>query len=298
MLVKTDKPVSIGFVYVNERTNMDSRAVSSMDITDRNGVFFVSFDTVLQSFGTMNRNGRVYNAQNVWKSIVESERIQSYLKDNAWYGEMDHPVQEFENMKLSPERLQTPSMERRSHKIMSPRLDGNLLKARIQTASGTEFGVGFAKEVIQGLLPAFSCRAVAVMEMVNGQPTVSVKRMITYDWVLFPSHKEAHMVGDPSLHSKSLPIIKECGEVYDVSGNPTSKVFRDFIAPLKDLLGENAETDSSINTLMESCGLEPINIVGVTKSGNHTLVRDSDNIIYVNNSLDTKRRLTDFFSSF
>ena len=57
---------------------------------------------------------------------------------------MDHPLQEYKDKPLSPERIQTVKLDRRSHKIMRPKITGNMLNAHIETASGTEAGKGFA----------------------------------------------------------------------------------------------------------------------------------------------------------
>jgi len=293
MLLKTDDNTRLnGLVFVNETSNLDSREITGIDVHDKHGVFYVSFDTILHSFNVMNRNGRKYLADNVWKCITGSEKLQSLMNDKGWFGEMNHPTQYYVDKKLTPERLQDIDMANRSHKIMNPQVTGNLLKAHIQTSSGTDAGVGFAKEIIQGLHPAFSCRAVAVMEMMNGEPTVIVRRLITYDWVLYPSHKEAHAITDPKLKAKIIPVITESGT------DEKSDYYSDFIMPLKDILVESTETDDNLSLIMESFHLGYDDIVGVDKSHNHVIVKDNDNVIYADINPKTKHRLNDFFSSF
>lgn len=282
---------NIGSVFISEKSNMDCRDISSLDVVNKNGVFYVSFDANLHSFGVINRNNRQYLADNIWKCITESEKIQSWLADNAWFGEMNHPTQYYKNQELTPERLQDPAMENRSHKIMRPRINGNLLQAHIETASGTDVGIGFAKEIIQGLKPAFSCRAVAVMQMINGKPTVIIRRLITYDWVLYPSHKEAHIISEPKLVNKMVDVYKE-------SATDTDAYVPDFMMSLKDILKTVGNEDPNTAMIMESFNLSFDDLVGFDDTHKHAIIKDGDNRIYANISPKTKHRVDDFFASF
>jgi hypothetical protein len=290
MLTKKKPDKLAGYVFVSERSNMDNRDISKIEVHREHGIFYVSFDACLHSFGVINRNQRMYLADNSWQCITESEKIQSWLADNAWYGEMNHPTQYLKNSELTPQRLQDPAMENRSHKILRPRIEGNLLLSHIETASGTDVGVGFGKEIIQGLRPAFSCRAVAIMQMVNGKPTVIVRRLITYDWVLYPSHKEAHIISDPNLIEYSgMPIKESVGNTEDGF---------DFTIPLKEFMKETAETDENVNTIMESFNLSFDDLVGFDSKKEHLIIKDNDNRIYVDINPETKHRIDDFFAGF
>lgn len=293
MLVRHNKDCSdMGCVFISEKSNMDCRDITGVDVHDKHGVFFVSFDANLHSFDVINRNKRRYLLSNVKSAIEESEKIQSWLADNAWFGEMNHPTQYYKSQELTPERLQDPALENRSHKILRPTFNGNLLQAHIETASGTDVGVGFAKEIIQGLKPAFSCRAVATMQMIDGKPTVLIRRLITYDWVLYPSHKEAHIISEPKL-------VEKCVNVYKESTNDnTDEYVPDFMISLKDVLKNVGETDANVSTIMESFDLTYDDIIGVNKKHDKIIIKDVDNRIYANISPETKHRIDDFFSSF
>lgn len=281
---------NMGCVFISEKSNMDCRDITSVDVHDKHGVFFVSFDANLHSFDVINRNNRRYLLDNVRKSIFESEKILSWLADNAWFGEMNHPTQYYKNQELTPERLQDPAMENRSHKILNPTFKGNLLQAHIETASGTDVGVGFAKEIIQGLKPAFSCRAVAVMQMIDGKPTVIIRRLITYDWVLYPSHKEAHIISEPKL-------VEKCATVYRESANNDDYV-PDFMVSLKDVLKTISNTDPNTSTIMESFNLSYDDLLGFDNTHSKVIIKDRDNRIYANINAETKHRVDNFFSSF
>ena len=218
------------------------------------------------------------------------------LHDNAWYGEMDHPQQLEKNAELTPERIQSIYMPNRSHKIMQPVVNGDIMTAKIQTASGTEAGRGFALEILQGLIPSFSCRAVAKLENIDGKPVVVVRKLITYDWVLYPSHKEAKIQGSPNFISKTAQVMTE--SVQESPSSVFKKLSKDVLIPLKDILEAVGKKDVNTQVIMESFDLGPENLIGFDKSFDHAILKDADNRIYAKISPDTKREVKDFLSSF
>lgn len=277
-------------MYISEQTTPDENIVTDVNVYDKHGVFFVEFDSILHSFDVINRNARAYISSNI-EECLQTERIQSMLKDNAWYGEQDHPLQMTVNGKLTPERLKRIYMPNRSHKIMRPSFKNNMLYAHIQTASGTEAGEGFAKEIIQGLIPAFSCRAIAVLKYLNGVPTVMVRQVITYDWVLYPSHKEAHATSEAKGTVKKIQTVTE-------SVKERFKTFsEDVMVPLKDLLG-NVGKDPSLQVVMESFDLTEDEIVGFTPRRDRAILQSGDNRIFVKVDPKTVNEVEDFYRSF
>ena len=282
----------IGYMYIAEESSVyGGSPVKNIDVVDKNGVFFVSFDSVLHTFDEINRNQRQYKADNIRECLL-TEKIQSLLADNAFYGERDHPTQETENGKLTPERIQAIWMPNRSHLIKRPRIIGDELQAHIETCAGTDVGVGFAKDIIQGLKPAFSCRAIASMKLINGKPTVIVRRLITYDWVLYPSHKRAHMISSPKGVMKSIKAFTEStmDTVKDVVGY--------ILIPLQEILESVGKTDVNTQMIMESFELTPESLCGFDENHTHAIIKDVDNTIYAKISPQTKRRVDDFFSKF
>lgn len=284
-----------GFMYIAEQTTPDDYPIKNLEVTNKHGVFFVSFDSCLHSFDVINRNNRQYLKDNI-KENLQTERIQSMLSDNAWYGEMDHPLQTYQNQPLTPERINTILMERRSHKIMNPSFDGNLLCAHIETASGTEAGKGFASEIIQGLNPAFSCRAIAGLQLIDGKPTVIVRKVITYDWVLYPSHKEAHAISKPEGVVKAIGTVTE--SVKETVKEKVKIVSQDILIPLKEILENVGHRDPNTQLIMESFDLSQEDMVGFTPDHTHMMIKDGTNTIYSKISKESVDEVNDFFSSF
>lgn len=291
----------IGWVYIAEETSPIENTVTNLQTTNQDGILFAEFDTCLQTFEEMNRNKRQYLASNL-ENAMRSERITTLLRDNAWYGEMDHPTQQFQNNPLTPERIAAIWMPNRSHKILNPTFRGNELVARIQTASGTEAGRGMAAEIIQGLRPSFSCRAMASLENVGGKPTVMVKNLITYDWVLFPSHKTAHMTSPATIISKAANAVSEAShDIVNYTENALKR-FKKYSESVEIPLGEILERvgimDPTVSMVMESFELDQSLLQGFTEDNSQAIIRDDDNLLFVNMSPKTKREVRDFLSSF
>ena len=291
----------IGWVYIAEETSPSENTVINLKTTNNDGILFAEFDTCLQTFEEINRNKRQYLAKNL-QEAMRSERITTLLRDNAWYGEMDHPTQQFQNSPLTPERIAAIWMPNRSHKILNPVFRGNELTARIQTASGTEAGRGMAAEIIQGLIPSFSCRAMASLENVNNKPTVMVRNLITYDWVLFPSHKTAHMKTPAKFVSKAANAVVEASQnIVDYTENALKR-FKKYSESVEIPLGEILERvgiiDPTVSMVMESFELDPSLLQGFTEDNSQAIIRDDSNLLFVNMNPSTKREVNDFLASF
>lgn len=291
---------NIGLVYISEQVSPDENTVTNLNYRNEAGVRYAEFDTVLQTFRCLNRNGRKYWGPNI-NDMLQSERITTMLKTNSWYGEMDHPYPLNKDDVLSSERIQNIEMGRRSHKILRPSVNGDILRATIQTASGTEAGIGFCNEIIQGLIPSFSCRAIAGIQMINNEPYVIARKLITYDWVLYPSHHDANMDGTPKFIKKSAALVSlesagvdRINEMSDIRNQYT----QDVLIPLKEILEYAGHKDPNTNVIMEAFDLSLNDIVGFDSSINHAIIRDKDNVIYANISPKTKREVVDFLSSF
>ena len=276
----------LGLVYISEETNIGAHCANNVSDISSNGIIGVEFDTILHTFGDINRNQRSYLSENVWENIVRSDRIQSELHDNSWFGEMDHPMQKTKDSPLTPERLRSIDMKNRSHIIMSPRIVGDTLQAHIRTSCGTNAGVGMAKEIIgNSMKPAFSCRAIANLKMINNKPTVLVKSLITYDWVLYPSHARAHCTSTPKVFRE---VVEE----------PVEVTSEDVIIPLKEILEFAGYKDINVNTVMESFDLHMEDVIGFDKPHKNFMIRDKNNVLYVNMRPETKKLVDDFFTSF
>lgn len=225
--------------------------------------FYLTFPAILQSFGVDNRNGRQYIAQNIMNCIRTDEQIQHALKTNSWIGEMDHPAAEKTGEHLTMQRISTPSAERSSHYIRSPHLKGNLLEANIQTDSSNDAGMNMAVKMVDGkIVPCFSARVLGSLSTTSRKPTVDVKKLITYDWVMFPSHREA-------LAEINQPLQESVASFEEYTN---TKIIR------FPELAKMAAGDEDVKLLCEAFELTEDDVLGVTGSGNSVVMHEGSNI--------------------
>ena len=276
---------NIGLVYIAEQTSPDANIVKNFDVHDKNGVFFVDFESCIHSFDVLNRNSRSYEWPNI-EECLKTERIQHYLSHGGWFGEMNHPTPKYKDHPLSPERIQDIDMDNTSHKMLNPHCENNLLISRIQSDSGTKAGMNLARKMVQGFIPGFSCRAIASMMLKSGKPVVNVRKIITYDWVLYQSHREAEqLTSKPTKFVNKEPVA-------------VSETSSDVMIPLKEILENIGNTDVNAQIIMESFDLTKDDLVGFSKSKKHIIIKDNDNMIYCDIDIASRNKLNDYLKSF
>lgn len=253
------------FCYIREQTSFTEDYADNFgyQVHDKGGRFYVTFDAVLQSFGIRNRNKREYDANNIMERIRTDDYIQSMLRQNSWMGEIDHPAPKNQGEELTMQRIANPDMTMTSHYIRRPTLNGNLLEAGIQTDSSNANGMNMAIKIVDGkIIPCFSARVLGALQNRNGRPVVYVRKLITYDWVLYPSHPEA-------LAKINQPIVESVNEAAEQAG--CTIIFFPELARMA------AASSKEANWLCESFGLTMDDIVGVTNTGNSVVVAEGAN---------------------
>lgn len=288
----------VALMYLAEQTSPEDYKLSEVKITEKLGATWASFVAILHSFDVMNRNRRMYDSDNTWKSLMSNERIQDALRKRGWFGEMDHPGQNFTNMALTAERVQKIDMGNRSHIILNPRRQGNLLIADIETCPGTEAGLGMARDIVRGLIPSFSCRSIATMKNRNNKPYVEIRKLITYDWVLYPSHREAEMITKPMAETQKIALESANPVLSNTSFFDFSK---DFCVPMNEFVDFKeflCDFDQNTAFVMESADLSLNNITGFDPITNNVIIESEGNKLFVNTSIKTKKKVEDFLASF
>ena len=253
--------------YLQEQTSyQEDYKDFGYEVFDKGDRFYVVFDAILQSFGDLNRNGREYDADNIWSCIINDEFVQHCLTTNQWIGECDHPSAKKQGEELTLSRISNPDMDHDSHFIRKPRLtpDKKLLRATVQTDSGTYEGMNMAKKIVDSkIIPCFSARVLGALQKKMGRPVVHVKKLITYDWVLFPSHQRA-------LAEIRQPIVESASSI----GN----MINSKIIYLKELAKLAFNNDKEVQWLCESFDITENDLLGVTESGNSVVLTESGNV--------------------
>ena len=124
----------------------------------------------------------------------------------------------------------------------------------------------------------------------NNKPVVNVRKIITYDWVLYQSHREADQItSEPTTF-----VNKTVNTVNTVTENTSE----DVAIPLKEILQSVGHTDANAQLIMESFDLTYDDIVGFTPDHKNVIIRDNNNMIYCNIDPTTRNKVNDFFRSF
>lgn len=299
----SDNKTNLALVYLAEQTSPSDYDVKNLTIFDKIGATFASFEACLHSFDVLNRNRRMYDGNNIWECIEKSDRIQDSLKKHCWGGECDHPGQDFENAKLTAERVQKIQMPNISHIIVKPEMRNGMLVSTIETYSGTDVGMGMCRAMAQGLIPSFSCRSIATMKYKDGKPYVYVRKVITYDWVLYPSHREAEQIGKAEFKQGSQKFILESASSDGVITyeSPFSSYSKDIYVPMAEMADFDEfikEHDDNVSAIMESGIFEDAHVVGKDPVTDNIVMESGTNTIFVNTSIKTKNAVNDFLSSF
>lgn len=243
----------------------------NVQVTDKNGLFYLSFDSCLQSFDVLNRNRREYKRSAIQKAL-EAPHIIELMENKSWFGEAGHPMED------APARIMTIDPKNISHKIDSLRYEGNRLFGRVETLSDGSHGTRFTNHILQGMEPAFSLRALAALTK-RGDGTSLVQgraHIVAYDWVILPSHKEAYRDKRASVQQ----IIKNVNE----SGNTVKESFfpvneASLMSYLQDE-SQNIKVISNVyDVVQESMTLSPDLKLAYLKEGTNTFaVRIEDKI--------------------
>ena len=65
----------LGFMYLAEKVSPEDNIVKNIEVYDKHGIFYVEFDSILQTFLEMNRNSRQYLSENLKECIFNDSKI-------------------------------------------------------------------------------------------------------------------------------------------------------------------------------------------------------------------------------
>ena len=231
-------------------SEMDPRGFKVFVSSD--GHHYCEFDATLQTFNCYNRMRRQYDPHNLVSVIDNDERIQTLIRQNKWRGEWNHPNPDIKGQQYSDIRMTIPEPTRTSHMIRHNRLEGDRYKGIITTHPGTECGRAASSEIIDlGAVPSFSVRLLGNMipNAPEGRPNMRVTKVITYDMVDFPSHRNADGDVKPIVHQEGTVIFLNQLAKYCVDQSENLKVVcESFQISPEELMGINNDGSLEIAT--------------------------------------------------
>jgi hypothetical protein len=106
-------------------------------------------------------------------------------------------------------------------------------------------------------------RVLGELQNKNGRPVVNVRKLVTYDSVIYPSHSEA-------LGKINQPLQE--------SVNLLEKESRSKIIFFPELAKMAANQSKETEWLCESFGLTIDDVIGVTNTGNSVIIKEDKNL--------------------
>ena len=272
-----------GFILMENDNSIQE--VSHLDVIKNEHLFFVRFDTILQSLDCINRNRRYYKGDAIYESITTPE-VAELIRNNKLQSEAGHPVDG------TPARIATVDSKYTCNIIKKMWRDGNLIRGSIETLDDGMYGTKLTKGILQGINPSYSYRGFAVIDKKGNVSYVTKPpRFITYDEVNLPSHKEAY--ADP----QKIKVAKSYGGAEITFEGETVRP-SDYSRPiLGSEIQEMLMRDSdNVKVVCESFGLDPTTL---KTYGNHSLsISNGSDTFVFQTERDVARRYADLWKRF
>lgn len=238
-----DKNGSVVAYMICEETAMSRSKI----IEDKQGG--VKVYSELQDASEFNRNGRNYPMP-ILKEGLTAPRIQELIQRKQWCGEAGHPV------KPTLERQMEVMKDNISHRILSVEFKGPKVMGVVKTAP-TVRGREMRDFILDtdAMETAYSLRALGpITKTAQGNVVGRPLTVITYDWVFYPSHKNAYQqqileavnqAGNTLTESVILPILENSAIDFIVNESKNFKLVSNYLEEFEQssiMLGENAKT--------------------------------------------------------
>ena len=253
-----------------------------------NGMTYVIFETVFQSFGVKNRNKRIYDGDAVMASW-NAPHIQELIRKKSFVSEYGHPLDQ------SMHRVTQIDPARICGRINSYYRSGNLLKGEFETFDDGACGTMLTRRILQGLEPAFSVRMLAKLSrtkdgtMLMNQPG----HLVTADCVILPSHMEAYRDEGKSINVVHKAITESAG------ADITAEQYQDMVFAINesmftDFVKEESKNFKLVKNVEEVIG----DTFKLTKDLNNIIIKEGTDTYYVKVEDKIKHDIRNFMSKF
>lgn len=202
------EPKNIGYIIL-EGNNVGNPEDTKIVHVDKSGRIFGN--ALFQSdLDKVNRNGRLYSIDELSREI-SGPRTVELIAAKALRSEQGHPIDK------SLERQTVIKEDLCSCIILDLHMDGFNVAGTF-TNTSNPIGKALAEEVREvGYKPAFSLRALGSLQQTKKGAEVHNTRIITYDEVIYPSHKNAYttqiLASDPTKVQSESAIVTESSQI-------------------------------------------------------------------------------------
>lgn len=200
----------------------------------------------LQTGGERNRNGRIYRTEDLIREI-NAPRQRELFAAGQMLGESGHPIGPTANSLI---RQQTIDPNNTCVRFLKFWNEGDNIMGTFQ-GTNNALGETFDQDLRQGVKPAFSLRALGTIKSTPQGAFVENLKMITYDYVIYPSHPHAYTHGiltESAIGTSAISGFK----LHD--GNDSTKSFiKEFTNQdaLNSIKQSATMTESAINYIKD-----------------------------------------------
>lgn len=231
--------------------------------TNINGldIFTLKFETVLQSAGNKNFNGRLYRtADTIMNGARRNPVLMHYYNLGQLAGEYGHPLAESGKDQIGRQfTIHPPNV---SHYIRKFWAEGNLIKGIVETVPDGN-GLSMAKRALCNMLPQFSTRGLGSGK--NGVVDDASYLVITWDGVNNASH------GDALANPKTYQIQQAQMPTGNVSLTESASIIRIDTGIIKPTLSDYVNSKDMLK-LEAFCEAFQYNIETMRLEGNNVLI--------------------------
>lgn len=274
------------FAYVLMEEMSEPVQIRNLKECSKNGLLYLIFDTVLQSFEVKNRNKRTYIGDAVMESLA-APHVQELIKKGSFVSEYGHPlVKDMSRVtQIDPARV--------CGRVNSYYRTGNLLKGEFETFDDGGLGTMLTRRILQGLEPAHSLRAVAKLSKDrNGNDIMNSRaHIIAYDTVILPSHVEAYRDESKDIRVVNKPIVAtestEFGSHEEYAFVVNESMLTDFVM----------EESKNVKLIKNICEVIP-ETIKLTPDLKHIILKEGTETYYVDTEDKIKHDIRNFLSKF
>ena len=265
-------PNTIGYI-INEGISVESDANIIADNGRR-----VLAEGVLQDLGVKNRNGRIYEVADI-KPEIMGPRMTELINAGYFRGESGHPTGADATNLARQQTIDPSNVCVQFTKIW---LEGNIVKGQFK-GTNNRLGEDFNQDLLDGCKPAFSLRALGTIETKGGNNYVKNIKIITYDHVIYPSHKVAYTTHLVKESAGSDPVIKDITKKHAYCANESG-----FLLPVtnESVMSYIKTESANIKSIMESFDVLYESMSLIDNGTKVQLVDRSGDILVIN--LETK----------
>lgn len=269
------KNPTIGYI-ICETASSEPRVPEIIDVKNDRAII----ETILQDANVTNRNKRFYSDKELFPAL-KHQRIIELLQKRNLFGEAGHP------MSNDLARQQTIDPRNMSHLITALWTDSNYVKGTVE-ASPTATGRDFHNCVMAKCEMAFSLRALGSVRNTSRGAEVENLRIITWDWVIYPSHASAYQT---KVITNESGMIHECGNNIDMELND-----KGLFVPINNqkVINYIKESSNNISSIVESFEMLYNSIELMPNGRQVKLVMESGDMIMVNLETHIQNEIMDF----